>query len=590
MPPTLRQRSRGPPTDHNYSFMEGLGYPQPCTTPPAAPSMEDIVPVAAVQASLDIPAPGTSQPMVTEAMPTGQGQKRRKRKRNMCYDFGIPRRKKRRYAKVQPTHPAEEDSSNLSHTMTDVTHAAAGVTHTVTSANHTIPSASVIHTVTGFPLDLRTKKDVPSDTVVPNPDVVDKKKITRRSRSERPRTFMCGTCGKNIQNSKKFELCGSEGEHHSNANRRHSDRLVIKNYKLPFADLPVECKLKIFSLLSPQERCLAARVCQDWLSLVRSPTLWSHVNISAVAEVLFLRLYQSVPAKCRQTEFSQHLVYSDFKHKLTLFLNTISSFKPCVKHLVFHLDIQNNVDGYLKLILDFVDGSRCSGLKSLTCDWTRTPQRPPLDKYCCVANKMKTVLRYHILRIGAFQKFLETLVKKCHSIQDLTLPFDWSARSVLLLCRLQNLQSLRLTSYLNLVQVTPPLMDLLLRNLPHLQHLEMSVCIPCYTSKTLYTLRHSAIRHLDLSGCKGFFLDSIDIPSLEQIAITRTPWRGALMDAEGPTMPCLYRLLCQGTPNLASFNKTQLQSYWLDFVYDELLYMLQKFCPCKEHWQNPALE
>ena len=390
---------------------------------------------------------------------------------------------------------------------------------------------------------------------------------------------MCTLCAKNWKpSSPKKKPCRKRTRDAAEfENRRQSQRLVIKNLKLPFSELPPECKLTIFSFLSPQERCVAALVCHAWNDLICLPGLWSDVNLN-IFDATMMNKGSGSPKMGMCAKFNQYMVRM---RKYFAFLNGVN---PAVKSLAFRLDVAHPRDNWLQLIVSLLEAALCDGLQTVDIDWTVTPVRPcQVDLFCCVFNKVRSAFRHHRLRVKCFHQLMATLTTRAPHVRTLRMPFDWSARSVLHLCRLRQLEVLKLTKYISLSRLTQDLLDTVLDNLPCLRHLELDMCMATYSSETLYSLSHRTLETLDLSHSQGFYLKRISLPRLRTVSVNRSKWQGPLAPGRCEYLPCFYNLFTVGAPNLSIINRYRLQAYWRDFLYDELDVLLKKLCPCKEH-------
>ena len=390
---------------------------------------------------------------------------------------------------------------------------------------------------------------------------------------------MCTLCAKNWKPCpSKQKACRKRPRDTAELeNRRQSQRLVIKNLKLPFSDLPPECKLMIFSFLSPQERCVAALVCHAWNELMCLPGLWSNVNLN-IFDATMMNKGNGSPRMGMCAKFNQYMVRM---RKYFAFLNGVN---PTMKSLAFRLDVAHPRDNWLHLIVALLEAALCDSLQSVDVDWTVTPVRPcQVDLFCCVFNKVRSAFRHHRLRVKCFHQLMATLTTRAPYVRTLRMPFDWSPRSVLYLCRWRQLEVLRLTKYISLSRLTQDLLDTVLDNLPCLRHLELDLCMATYSSETLYSLSHRSLETLDVSHSQGFFLKRVRLPRLRTVCVNRNKWQGPLAPGRCEYLPCFYNLFTVGSPSLSFINRYRLQAYWRDFLYDELDLLLKKLCPCKVH-------
>ena len=375
--------------------------------------------------------------------------------------------------------------------------------------------------------------------------------------------------------------------------RRQSERLIKMNYKFPFKNLPDVCKLKIFSYLSLNEKGVASQVCVEWNRLTKSPGLWSHINFS-----LFNSTGLAMKSKqCRTTKvtpttpfhgpypwLSNYIEYDDYKIRINKFLTYMEDIKPKLRNLSFTYDVGQPKDEWLKWILALLNSAQCLDLTYANMDWTWTPLRLSCsDRYCCLFNKMQIKYRMHETRVRSFNKLQEVLAKVAPKLSHLKTPFDWSPRSVLLLCRLKQVTTLQLGQYMMLKGVQQEMIDTLLRNMPQLKELEIKICSPYYNNTSTYAIRHPGLELLDVSMCKGFFLHELKCPKLTVLKLGRYPWKGPIVNKATNKLPCVYALCRRGAPRLAYINRHHIQAYWVEFLYDELNTVLCKVCSCKDH-------
>lgn len=379
---------------------------------------------------------------------------------------------------------------------------------------------------------------------------------------------ICKSCG--------FKIISTEA-------RRHSQRLVIKNFKLPFDKLPDLCKLKIFSLLSVPERGRVALVCQEWRRLIRHSGLWTQLDFGVFNPPLSYHL-----GKVQYPWFMTVPDYEWYRLRVQKYISFLQSVVPHTRSLSFAYDIHNPKDAWLKQILCILQNSNCRTLERVDLDWTCTPVRPPCaDKYCCFFNKARLALQRHLQRIRSFHKLLEELTRAAPKVTYAAMPFDWSERSVLLMCRWKRLTVLKLGAYSGLRLVNQDVLDALLSNLPLLQELRLSISFPLLDSideRNMFRISHSSIQTLDLRGCKRIHIHSLNLPALKVIyTADREGREQGTGDRTLMYPPCLYSVLRHGAPNLRQVNDHFTQPYWLEFLYRELESVFTEVCPCKLH-------
>lgn len=106
----------------------------------------------------------------------------------------------------------------------------------------------------------------------------------------------------------------------------------------PFQSLPVDCRLKVFSMLSITERGHAARVCKDWCALMRMPELWTNIDFLSFA---FCRRCAKTGRDCTP------LCYAAYKTRMKSFFRFLFSIRPKIRRLRASFDIGHHRDGWL---------------------------------------------------------------------------------------------------------------------------------------------------------------------------------------------------------------------------------------------------
>ena len=374
----------------------------------------------------------------------------------------------------------------------------------------------------------------------------------------------------------------------SRKDRRQSQRLVIKNFKLPFDKLPDLCKLKIFSFLSVTERGRMAEVCQEWRRLIWQSGLWCHIDFNVFNPI---HCHNSSTRGLSPSQYPWFMTVTEYnKHCLRVqkYMAFLQSVVPHVRFLRFAYDIVNPKDEWLKHLLNFLEHSNCKMLQALDMDWTLTPVRPPCaDRFCCFFNKARTALQRHVRRVLALHELLNKLTRAAPMVTQLSLPFDWSERSILLLCRWKHVEKLSLGSYVQLRLLQQEPLSLLLGKLTQLQELRLTICSPILENqKNMYTFTHPKLKTLDTRECQGVFIKSLKTPYLVVLNTPMIPWLG-LVGRRRFYPPCLYSVLRKGAPRLEWFNNHRLHNYWREFSYGELEVLLNQTCPCKTHSTRP---
>ena len=610
---TLRPRRHGPPSDHSYSacipgvpvydlqvtsIVTGLTLPsldggdfsekRESTVAKCVESgeeFEDASKTKVVQCKVksDKKPEHNSQSVTTM-------QKKRRRRRKAYYDFGIPAQKRRKckpvvlplpFSVTSPI-PCTTTSSSQFDQKEQLTGDPKSPTSTPIKDGATETNILNLPTcINGVPPSPPKDKCVTSGFVAYEHLVVSPSDclVFKETKKNSKTKGLCTCC------SKQWGRKSSE----SHGDRRQSERIYMKNYKLPFSELPAECKLMILSYLSPCERAVTVTVCKEWEQLIKLSSMWSHVDLT-IFNLAPLTQHRPVQPFNRQVTCK----YNGQHERTVKYMEYLITLKPTMKSLKFKFDICSHREDWLNRMYELFDSSRKSGcsdvpttgvtmLTKLTCDWTVTPMEPNTAQFCCIFNKIRTMFRRHLVRVKVFHEMLEKLTSIAPKLEYIQFPFDWSARSVLLLSRLKNIQVLKLGKYLNPYGLNQLHLDVLLKSLPQLKQLELAICIPVFSNKLLYKFAHPKLQVLDIVYCQGVFIQKLELPELVSLKLLRQYWRGSLVSASDNVIPCLYDVLCKGAPKMMRVNKHRLPSFWTEFLYDELDHLMYRVCSCKVH-------
>lgn len=344
--------------------------------------------------------------------------------------------------------------------------------------------------------------------------------------------------------------------------------------RLTFDHLPQVCKLSIFCHLSAKEKAVASQVCNDWNQLMKSPMLWSHVDFTE------LTLCSSTDHHCTDQ------CYKAYQKRVIHYHQFLMEVRPVVKHFRFAFDIGDYRDCWLELMQSFLQVSRCSDLQTASLNWKQTlmkPVRPDNITWC--TNDYNEVIHRHRHRQRLFVKFFDLFTASSPNVMNLVMPFDWSERSIQALCRLQNIRTLVLAKYFVYQTLDQSSLDQLIQALPLLTHLTLEVWTPSGSGLLFYTMISSSLEHLDISKCRGFYLESVSLPRLRLLKASRHPWNGPLVTADSLRVPCIHRVLSSGAPSLAQLNDHRLESDWGDeeTVSEPLDCLLKTICSCSMH-------
>ena len=260
---------------------------------------------------------------------------------------------------------------------------------------------------------------------------------------------------------------------------------------------------------------------------MKAPGLWSHVNFAVFnrttlsAKPKSNRNTKTIPNTIFHGQFSwfnNDKEYDEYKIRISKFLEHMRDIKPKLRNLSFSFDIGQPKDEWLSWITGLLNNAQCLDLTCANIDWTWTPLRlSSTDRYCCLFNKMQIKYRMHEKRVRCFNELQKVLGKVAPKLVHLKTPFDWSPRSVLLMCRLKQVRILQLGQYMMLKGVQQDMINTLLRNMPQLKELEIKICSPYHNSKLTYSINHAGLELLDISMCKGFFLHELKCPKLTSL-------------------------------------------------------------------------
>lgn len=351
------------------------------------------------------------------------------------------------------------------------------------------------------------------------------------------------------------------------------------NNALAFEKLPEVCQLKIFGFLSITEKGVAAQVCRHWNSLLKSPVLWSYLDLT----VFKLHPREELLPKKHVCSAS---CYNAYKARLNSFHMFVINVAPSIRLLRFSFDIGDVGDDWLEWIRALLRRVRCLDLADAAVGWKDTVVWPKEESSCPVEDVDSVSQTRHRQRL--FVGFFEYFVSLTPNLLHLELEFDWSLRSVEALTRLQRLETLALRRYSALQALDQKLVDRVLDSLPCLKRLEMEVWTPNSTGLCQYAVRSGILQHLDIASCRGFYLVDLYLPQVRSIRVGRRPWNGPLVTVDCASLPCIYHGLATGAPNLQEINGHLLQPEWKTCLYPELISVLEAVCPCHLHAVIPT--
>jgi len=357
------------------------------------------------------------------------------------------------------------------------------------------------------------------------------------------------------------------------------DQLHEQPEYFPFQCLTDDCKLHIFSQLNPSERGIAARVCRSWSHLMRTPSLWS------VIDLLVFPPFPPNSDDVFSADDSMKL-YECYRARVNSFVAYLVSIQPVVNVLRFEFDIGDLRDGWLEMLHALFCASLLQELRHAELGWTDTPCKPYVPDNSSVtwcANDCKDLMYRHRHRQRLFVKFFDLFTAVAFNIESLSIPFDWTERSLRALQRLSNLKILNLQKYFIFQPVDQNMIDTLFISAPLLRRLTVEVWTPSGRGLQSFHLRSEQLEFLDISRCRGFYVEDIDLPRLLEFHVSICPMNGPLVSGEGIDMVCVYDVVKAGAPSLCRLNEHVLKADWQNTIYDELDTLLKSVCACAKH-------
>lgn len=356
-----------------------------------------------------------------------------------------------------------------------------------------------------------------------------------------------------------------------------AELLLLKPEKFPFQSLPKDMKLHVFSWLGPAERGVAARVCQDWSVLMKSPQLWSDIDLVT---------FPPHPNEVDLESDANLAVYEAYRRRAKRFINYLVGIRPMMRRFCFGFDIGDVKDGWMEGLQALLRTAQCQDLEYAELNWNETPAKPFVPENMSVTwctNDYKDLMYRHRHRQRYFVKFFEVFTVVAPGVVKLILPFDWTERTLRALSRLPNLESLNLGKYFIFQPLEQQQLDTLFRSAPLLKRLTMEVWTPSGRGLQLFQMQSETLEYLDVSMCRGFYLDRLHLPMLQVFKVSNCPMNGPLVSGEGIDISCMHDLLCRGTPNLKQLNESRLAGNWKESVDDQLEGVLKTVCPCARH-------
>ena len=361
-------------------------------------------------------------------------------------------------------------------------------------------------------------------------------------------------------------------------NTMHSQSSESHRNLFPFDQLPTDCKLKVFECLDPISRGVSRRVCQEWYRLMMRPSLWSNLDFT-----MFPLCFDRQPDhECSKA------CYVTYCARMKAFMTFLAEIRPALKQLRFAYDIEEHEDGWLASIEDVLNVSVCHELKSAHINWKETPIKPltfwmehTYGSY--VTNDSNDLTFRHRHRHRTFVNFFENFVSLAPNLCSLRMQFGWSMRSICNLSLLRNLHTLILEKYFVYQPVSQASLDQLFKCTPRLRRLILEVWTPGAQGLVKFHLASASLRHLDLSKCRGFYLESVDLPALHSFVFQGHPWNGPLVFTDTISLPCLRTILVKGAPRLLVVNNFTLEEDWRCNIESKFEAELRTSCMCRAH-------
>lgn len=396
------------------------------------------------------------------------------------------------------------------------------------------------------------------------------------------------------------QICGVHGDTafidvNSNLTCTTDDCSFVRHAKLPydynqttdlednaassiFDVLPVECVLKIFGYLNQIEKGRCMVVSKQWYVLARTPRLWRTVNLREFVLCYGHDMSESLeaPGLCSNSEENLAMkaqcskrCYGRYMSRIDSYIHFLIDIKPQVRMIGISFDLANDSwMARIKRLFRFVDFRQ---LVYADFDWHVTPVKPmwlvdgPTFRFKDVAYATRRRERF-------FLNFLEEFVTEMPSLRSLVIPFGWSTRAMKYLTLLPNLRNAVFKKYTVFCTPDQEVFNEL-ANMKCLEKLLIEVWMST-TNTRQYTITSASLKYLDLSQCRGFYLQSVDLPSLEVLKIEGHTSQSNVLNA-----PCLFDILCKGAPKLRRINNISLEHD----SSSEVEHVLRCVCPCRKH-------
>ena len=288
-----------------------------------------------------------------------------------------------------------------------------------------------------------------------------------------------------------------------------------ENFNWGSNNLPEVCLEMIFSHLPLHEKGMASQVCKYWNTILKRNSFWTEIDFT-----YFKLICSCNPSTNNTNSCSSSVCYNSYKVRLKKFFNFLLKYQFCIKSLKLSFDIIDCVDNWDVFVQSMWKNLNLKDLKSLYFNWLITPEKPQWLTRGSGAhtNDLQLLQRRRTRR---FESILKLIVTSSCKLTSLSLPFEWTDTCVELVCGMYSLHSLTLSNCPNRSSCpTPVQLDLLLKNLSLLQHLETFVTHHALhrsswsvESESLESFKltsehsHPSFHHLHLPNCSQLSLD-----------------------------------------------------------------------------------
>ena len=262
----------------------------------------------------------------------------------------------------------------------------------------------------------------------------------------------------------RFIFCLGSPDETNNISKKKPIKNNIKS-------LPVDCMVEVFKNLSLKDKGNAAQVCPQWLDIIEKNCLR---DVDLTYFKLVCHCQQSVKND-KKFVCKSALCFDLYKTRLKTFVSYLISHKIEISSLKLSFDIMDcddNWDDFIELIWM---NMRLKSLKKLSFDWLQTPEKcQELKKYCgSHINDLQLLQRR---RTRKFESIFKMICINSVSLEELSMPFEWTENNVKHISNLKSLKKLYLyNSSDRSSNPTKMYLNILLANLLHLKHLELFV-------------------------------------------------------------------------------------------------------------------